>query len=87
MKEELVYECWCVLVMKLKIYKNKIEIGSFFGMFTTTIPIQRLASVSNTLFGIVLETTGGGKTTPFSPWKNSNTKIIVNTILELIEKN
>lgn len=85
MDDKPLFTCWCVYFTKLRIYKNRVEIGQCFGISVTTIPIQKIASVSNSLIGIKIETTGGGKTEHIGPWDSNKKKEIVELILKLID--
>lgn len=86
MTDELIFSCWCIFFSKLKIYKNRVEIGRFFGLATTTIPIQKIASVHKGISGMIrIETTGGGRVDQISPWSSKKRQEVVNIILKLIE--
>lgn len=46
--------------------------------------MRKIASVNNSIMGITLETTGGGKTELVQPWSNEKRKEAVNVILGLL---
>lgn len=73
MKNDLLFECWCIFFTKLRVYKKSVEIAGFFGLFTTTIPAGRIASVQKDFTGVSIETSGGARV-KVSPWNNSPQK-------------
>lgn len=85
MADELIFSCWCIFATKLRIYKSRVEIGRVFGISTTTIPVNKIASVHKGLTGISLETSGGGRVHQIAPWNRKNYTEIVDRILKLTE--
>ncbi len=85
MNDELIFSCWCIFFSKLKIYRNRVEIGRFFGISSTTIPMQKVASVHKGFTGISIETTGGGQVHQIQPWNTKYRQQAVSEILKLLE--
>lgn len=86
MNDKPLFECWCVLASKIVIFENRVEIKKAFGLSTQTIPVSKIASVNNTLMGIVFETTGGAKPDKLQPWDANKKKEIVDLVFKLINK-
>lgn len=86
MNDKPVYQCWGVYLTKLVIYENRIEIKRALGLSTQTIPMNKVASVSNTFMGIVFETSGGSKHQRLQPWDAKKKTEIVDIVLKLIDK-
>lgn len=84
MSDNPMFECWCAMFTKLKIYKDRIEVKSMLGLNTLSIPISKIASVNNGFTGIKFETTGGVKTEPVQPYDSKKKAEAVKLILKLI---
>lgn len=84
---DILFQCWCVFFTRLRIYKDKVEIAKFFGISVITIPVQKIASVNNSIMGITLETTGGGKTELVQPWSSEKRKEAIKIVLKLLDSN
>lgn len=86
MNEKPLFECWCVYLSKIVIFKDRVEIKKTLGLTTQTIPMSKIASVNNTFLGIVFETSGGGKPDKLQPWDAKKKKDIVDLVFKLINK-
>ena len=86
MNEKPLFECWCTLLSKIVIYKDRVEIKKALGLSIQTIPMSKIASVNNTFMGIVFETSGGAKPDKLQPWDANKKKEIVDLVFKLINK-
>lgn len=70
-------ECWCIFATKLTVYKDRIEVGSFFGLNQTTIPKAKVNTTSYTM--LTWETvvrTIGGEDYKICPWSVKNRRAL-----------
>jgi hypothetical protein len=80
----LIFECWCIFLTKLKIYENKIVVSSITG--TKTIPMRQIALVKRSITGkVTFETTGGDKSVQIAPWASGKRQQVVDIVSDLIE--
>lgn len=74
-QNEPLLECWCIFATKLTVYKDRLEIGAFFGLSKTVIPKAKVNTTSFTL--ITCETiirTIGGEDYKVCPWNLNKRK-------------
>lgn len=87
MSTTVLVECWCTVITRLQVYKDRVEIKGNLGLNTLTLPIRQIASVRSGLLGITFETTGGGKAPQVQPYNFKKQKEVMKVVLQLISKN
>ena len=76
-----ILECWCIFATKLTVYKDRLEVGSFFGLNKTTIPRAKVNTTSYTF--LTWETvirTIGGEDYKVCPWSLAKRKQLYNIV-------
>ncbi len=73
--------CWCIFATKLTVYKDRLEVGSFFGLNKTTIP---KAKVNTTSFAFITQETTirtiGGEDYKICPWSVAKRKALYSIV-------
>ena len=57
-----------IVVSKLIVRENEVEIAKFFGLLSTSIPKKNIASVHKKAFSLYIETSGGVVEGPLYFW-------------------